>query len=704
MTIHYYLLAALVLFVSIFLTSSVSAETVSEQRIRSEVFAPYSLGDATEIDGVWQLLNGSGFQEGYVIETEWISPFPGFSGDPINLFVMIDLEGVIIDVKLLNQSEPIFVSGLGEAPLRTFLEQYRGHSINSAITVGSSYGKNAAGSLIVFDGVTKATASVLIAHESILAAAREVAKQKLDGLAVVTEKVSLKEDENKQFTWEELTAQGFAKHVTATHEEIRSQFADTQWRLDDPFPDADDQDLFVDLWIVDVTHPHVARSVMNKRMFHDWESFKAIAPDDETILLIEGGDHGLVDEDFVRNTAPPHIFANQDGFPLSVRDADLLIDLKKGLPDGNAMVIRIDRRQGFSPVREWSIGLIATRQRGILKPEIGQLELDWAYQADRQFFHIEEAVQPPTPFEAAVYSRLSDLIILSGLLLLIFAVVLANARFVKMKTWSYQRLFLLTVVLGFIGWWGQGQLSIVTPLAAAVSLVNGKPLDFLLYDPFSLLIWIVVFVSFFFVGRALFCGWLCPFGVLQELTAKIARFFSIPQFKISDRWDARLKWLKYLVLSGLIAVAFQLPDHLESAIEVEPFKTAISVFFVREWYFAAYALICLLASLFIFKAYCRYLCPLGALMALGRFLQLRNWIKRYEDCGSPCQLCKVRCQYQAIERSGNINYTECFGCLDCVDIYQDKTQCVPLVLREKGRIQGSLQTRAMNKNLQSQAS
>ncbi|MGB1258227.1 MAG: hypothetical protein ACPG51_20305, partial [Thiolinea sp.] len=81
-----------------------------------------------------------------------------------------------------------------------------------------------------------------------------------------------------------------------------------------------------------------------------------------------------------------------------------------------------------------------------------------------------------------------------------------------------------------------------------------------------------------------------------------------------------------------------------------------------------------------------YLCPLGAFMALGSFLQLGKWIKRREDCGSPCQLCKKRCQYQSIKKSGEIIRSECFGCLDCVDIYEDKGKCVPLVLHEKGKL------------------
>jgi len=571
-----------VILLSCFLFVATSfADKVTEERIRSEVIAPYSLGIETDMKGVWELLNGSGAKGGYVIESEWLKPLPGFSGAAINLIIMLDLEGVLIDVKILNHNEPIFVSGLGQAPFHAFIEQYRGHSINSAITIGSSYGKNnTSGGLIYFDGVTKATASVRIAHESIMASAREVAKNLLDGMSMVQEKVTLKPDEGIEYTWDELVEKGFAKHVTTTH----------------------------------------------------------------------------------------------------------LIDLKRGVPDdGTAMVIRIDRRQGFSPVREWDITLAATRERGILQPEIGQVALNWKYQADKQFFDIEKAVEPPTPFEAAVFSRMTDLIILAVLLSLICLVVLFNRQFVRMKSWPYQRGFLLMLVLGFIGWWGQGQLSIVTPLATMVSAVNGRPLDFLLYDPFSLLIWVVVIISFFVVGRALFCGWLCPFGAMQEFVAKIAKVLSIPQLKVTDAWDSRLKSLKYVTLLVLIGVAFFLPSYLDKAVEVEPFKTAISVFFVREWYFAAYALLCVIASLFIFKAYCRYLCPLGAFMAIGGFLRLSKWIKRREDCGSPCQLCKVRCDYQAIKPSGKITYSECFGCLDCVDIYEDKTQCVPLILQEKGR-------------------
>ncbi|MEL6128010.1 MAG: 4Fe-4S binding protein, partial [Pseudomonadota bacterium] len=110
------------------------------------------------------------------------------------------------------------------------------------------------------------------------------------------------------------------------------------------------------------------------------------------------------------------------------------------------------------------------------------------------------------------------------------------------------------------------------------------------------------------------------------------------------------------------------------------------VFFIREWYYVLYAAFWLVLGLFLFKGFCRYVCPLGAVMAIGGLLRGRDWIARREACGSPCQLCKVRCKYQAIAQSGDIQYSECFQCLDCVAIHDSPDQCVPLILAaRKGR-------------------
>ena len=97
----------------------------------------------------------------------------------------------------------------------------------------------------------------------------------------------------------------------------------------------------------------------------------------------------------------------------------------------------------------------------------------------------------------------------------------------------------------------------------------------------------------------------------------------------------------------------------------------------------AYAAILLVSGMVLFKGFCRYVCPLGAVMAIGGLLRGRKWIARRAECGSPCQLCKVKCNYGAIRRSGEIQYSECFQCLDCVTIHNSSSRCVPLILASR---------------------
>ena len=64
---------------------------------------------------------------------------------------------------------------------------------------------------------------------------------------------------------------------------------------------------------------------------------------------------------------------------------------------------------------------------------------------------------------------------------------------------------------------------------------------------------------------------------------------------------------------------------------------------------------------------------------------LKNLITYFscDECGTPCQKCRHRCEYQAITPAGAITYSECFQCLDCVAIYQDDERCLPLIQERK---------------------
>ena len=91
-----------------------------------------------------------------------LAPIPGFSGTPINLLVALDAGlATFLDVKVrASYHEPVFVDGLGPAPLFEFVKQYQGKSLKQTIKVGPPAGGLASdGAVAVVDGVAKATAS-----------------------------------------------------------------------------------------------------------------------------------------------------------------------------------------------------------------------------------------------------------------------------------------------------------------------------------------------------------------------------------------------------------------------------------------------------------------------------------------------------------------------------------------------------------------
>ncbi len=106
-------------------------------------------------------------------------------------------------------------------------------------------------------------------------------------------------------------------------------------------------------------------------------------------------------------------------------------------------------------------------------------------------------------------------------------------------------------------------------------------------------------------------------------------------------------------------------------------------FFQREWWFVTYAVALLVISIFTRKVYCRYICPLGAALAIPTKVRLFDWLKRRPECGQPCQLCAKECEIQAIHPDGTINANECHHCLDCQVTYESDTKCPPLILAKK---------------------
>ncbi|MBW2699660.1 MAG: 4Fe-4S binding protein [Deltaproteobacteria bacterium] len=155
-----------------------------------------------------------------------------------------------------------------------------------------------------------------------------------------------------------------------------------------------------------------------------------------------------------------------------------------------------------------------------------------------------------------------------------------------------------------------------------------------------------------------FCGWICPKGIIQEYVYMPALGFRVP-----PKLDRILKFGKYLSLVALVAAP--MIWHFRFFREWGgPFKVIFnldgSVFLI------SYLAVVLVASVFIGRAFCRYLCPIGGLLAL---LALISPVRMRVDGCRGCGLCEKVCSVDAITtRKGegiSIDRSECIMCREC---------------------------------------
>jgi len=312
------------------------------------------------------------------------------------------------------------------------------------------------------------------------------------------------------------------------------------------------------------------------------------------------------------------------------------------------------------------------------------------YNLPGSFLHIPKSRdEREAPWVQIWKSRTVDIAILLVSLVIVTAVFVYQRRLVESTPrLRWIRWLFLFYTLGFIGWYAQGQLSVINIYPIIRSFWEGFNISTYLIDPITFILWVYVFISLFLWGRGLFCGWLCPFGALQEMIGWIAKKLKIRQWRISEDRHKQLWKLKYLLLVGLVAVSVFSTNLAIVLSEVEPFKTAITEQFVRYWPFVIYTLLTLGLGLFVHKFYCRYLCPLGAGLAVLGWFHRFEWLDRRKECGSPCKYCNKICEIRAIEPTGEINYNECIQCLDCVAVLKADDRCVVRMLEVKKRRKG----------------
>jgi transcriptional regulator of nitric oxide reductase len=681
--------AVVLALAGLFSAAPAQAGMMNREAMEKAFPSPLIVGEKDRDLPVWPILKQDGTSTpiiAYVFESIDLAPIPGFAGTPFNLLIALTAKGEFMDVRVLSQHEPVFLDGLGEGPMLRFVDQYKGLSLKQNIKIGSNLnsGSKASSANVFIDGVAKATASVRILNQSLLAASLKVARAKM-GYAEGRDPdlvAHVRPDVFEAMDWNALVKAGLITKKTFKNRDIELAFKGTVGEGLDAQAARGPDESFTDLHVAYLNVPSVGRNLLTPAGWSFMQS--RLEPGDHALLLLTSGRYSMLGEDFVRGAVPDRLSLQQQHLPLEIRDLDLDVPLKlpPSLQGAEWRVFRVIAPAGLDPAQALNFKLHVTRSKGQIYPE--RVTQAFGFDAELPAKYFEAASSNDKTWHSIWRTRVAELAVLAmGLGMLVWA--LRNQLWLSQKPRRllYFRTGYLVFTLVFIGWYAQGQLSIVNITALVQAVVAGRNLNFFLYDPMTVCLWAFIAVTFFVWGRGTFCGWLCPFGALQELVHKAMAPLRLRQWKISERIDARLKRIKYAVLAAIVASAFVSVPWTDRMVEIEPFKTSITLVFSRAWPFVAWAVGLLVLSAFVYKGYCRYLCPLGAGMALLGRLRRFDWIARRMECGQPCQRCRNDCAYKAIGKSGRIDYDECFQCLDCVAIFQSDQLCVPLITKNR---------------------
>lgn len=618
----------------------------------------------------------------------------GYSGKPIHVVAAIDTDAVLTGVKLVKHSEPIVLIGIPNSKMVKLTESYAGLDLKAEAASG--------GDAHDLDIISGATVTIMVIDDSLVRAGIKVARALgLGGLSPVQADGPKREVDmgrEEVADWTTLAGDGSVRRMTLDIGQINAAFVATgdQRAIKRPEAGAPD-DTFIDMNMALVSVPSIGKSLLGEA---EYQNLKAWLKEGEHAILVLGrGSYSFKGSGYVRGGIFDRIQLIQGDASVRFFDkqhkrlGELATDDSPSF--GELDLFKIPADAEFDPAEPFRLQLLVQRSVGAL--ERAFLTFDLGYNLPEQYLlpaapapKVVEDDTGEAAAKAALWQRIWKdrtleigvlgvmLLVLTGVFFFQFQAT-ANAR-----TFYWFRIGYLTVTLVFLGWYANAQLSVVNLMALAGSLRTGFSWDAFLLDPLVFIQWFAVAAALLFWGRGAYCGWLCPFGALQELTNKIARAFKVPQITLPWGLHERLWPAKYMIFLGLFGISMVSIPLAETYAEVEPFKTAIILKFVRDWPFVVFALLLLLAGLFIERFYCRYLCPLGAALAIPARVRMFDWLRRYKECGSPCQTCANECPVQAIHPTGEINPNECVNCLHCQVLYQSETKC-PVVIKQLKR-------------------
>lgn len=694
----------------LFSLPAVAANQVQDfiSKIEASTFFPQAtaFGAAQGNPPLVPVLRGSE-QIGFVyLNSDFVNSV-GYSGKPIHLLVGIDLKGIITGIKLVGHSEPIVLVGIPEKRIIDAMNVLIGKDMQP-VAKGTERPPQV-------DIVSGATLTVLVMGDSVIRSAVKIIRGgRLGGASassspVVQPSRNVNMSKSEERSWQELLGDGSIRHLHLSIGEVNDAFAKAGSAIAAERPETDNpDDTFIDLFIAPVSVPSIGLSLLGQAGYTHLAS--RLQPGQQALLVAGTGVYSFKGSAYVRGGIFDRIEIIQEGASTRFRDhnhtrlGEVATADAPPLKEIALFVVPTDFKLDLG--QPWEVQLLVQRPTGVREKAFTSFEL--AYSLPDRYLTTPPAPAPGTTetaaqninadtlpldigFETPLWQRIWEantvqigiLLVAIGILTLIF--FFQNLLVQNERVYLWVRRSYLLFILVWLGWYANAQLSVVNVITFTSALITGFSWEYFLGAPLIFILWSSIAAALLFWGRGPFCGWLCPFGALQELLSVVAKWFKVPQITLPWGLHERLWPIKYIIFLGLFGMSLYSVAAAEHLAEVEPFKTVIILKFVRDWPYVIYALTLLSLGLFVERFFCRYLCPLGAALAIPGRMRMFEWLKRWPECGSPCQRCAKECPVQSIHPEGHINVNECIYCMHCQLLYQCEKRCPHMIIVKNKR-------------------
>lgn len=635
----------------------------------------------------------------------------GYSGKPVHILVGLDTHGVITGFKLVDHKEPIVLVGVPEKRVVEALNKLIGLKIEP-IASGTARAPQP-------DIVSGATVTVLVMADSVVrSAVRLIRSGRISAGAVAGAHAAadtkiLDMDATAARDWMGLLGDGSVRRLRLSVGDINAAFERSGNAEAAAHPEAGDpNETFIDLYAALASVPAIGKSLLGEAGYERLRS--RLKPGQQAILVAGDGRYSFKGSGYVRGGIFDRIEIEQDGNGARFRDRNherLGAIEAEGAPALREIsLFTVPEDLALAPTEPWTLQLMVQRPIGPRDKAFLTVDLTYvlperltkskppasgagdAASTDAPVTAPVAKAAPPEPASGALawdedplwkqmWERNAGSIAITSLAIAVLTGIFffQNALVRRPAVYTWVRRAFLAFTLVWLGSYANAQLSVVNVLTFTNALLTGFSWEYFLAAPLIFILWSSVAVSLLFWGRGPFCGWLCPFGALQELTNSAAKALGVPQFRVAWDLHERLWPIKYVIFLGLFGLSLYSLGAAEQLAEVEPFKTAIILKFLRDWPFVVFALALLTAGLFVERFFCRYLCPLGAALAIPGRLRMFEWLRRWPECGSPCQRCANECPVQSIHPNGRINVNECIYCMHCQELYWDDHRCPHMI-------------------------